>query len=704
MWGQKCWWIVVPATIALFIWAGWIYDSKVIKAGFWRLPDIEQLVVYMEMPAGTDVTLTSETMMLFEKAILPVPDGARMRSQTWGNQAFLRVEFDKKALRSEIPMYFRQLLTEQADKLGGMSIFISGFSETPYVKGSFGGSTLNSMIKITGYNSRRLEEIAERTLSEIERNRRVRNARITTGSQFERVFQDEVVVTIDRERAARYGLSILDVLRHLRRLLGVDTPATMVIDDEEKRVQLAYYDSEAIQLADAEQTMLRTATGNTVRLGELIHVALRPLSGTITREDQRYTAYLNWEYVGTDPMRVAFIKRVLDSLDLPYGFHAEEGQREFYTPEEEEELTLAVILSVFFIFMVLAALFESIAVPFLVLLAVPMSLAGVFVAFWLTRSPFDSSARIGLILLFGVAVNNAILLADRFRIETTRVLESRFGKNREWSRSLFPVFGTQPGGIDLWRLPRHERPELLRVSVARAARIRLRSILLTSGTTIVGLAPLLVHFRQTDDKDIWENLALASIGGLTSSTILLVATIPAIYYVSVRFVGWPWRDAWGRADKLGRTLMTSAAVQMIALVSIVCAALYVAHVDYKAVESGPAVLLRADHRQIAEISGAVVAAAIALWAAAIAARRKWWHGLIALIASVLIVGIAFSAMNLLRLPFIKMPLGLLWIERDGIFVVTAWVTGTAAMRVLRGFISRRSRDTRDLLENGTPAP
>lgn len=78
--------------------------------------------------------------------------------------------------------------------------------------------------------------------------------------------------------------------------------------------------------------------------------------------------------------------------------------------------------------------------------------------------------------------------------------------------------------------------------MARATHVRLRSVLLTSGTTIVGLAPLLIHFRDTQDKDIWENLALASIGGLASSTILILLTMPALYYMCIR-MDWLWKGA-----------------------------------------------------------------------------------------------------------------------------------------------------------------
>jgi HAE1 family hydrophobic/amphiphilic exporter-1 len=542
---QRLWLLIIPLMICLFIWGWTVYDSKVLKGGFWRLPDVEELFMYIELPAGTDIKLTSETLMKFEEALLPIPEGATMRSQTFGNQAVLRVEFEDDLLKSEKPMHFRALLMEQADGTGAASIYIAGFSDTPYIKGSFMGSQLNSLVKITGYNSKKLRDIAEAARKQIENNRRVRNVRITTGAQYERVFQEEVVITVHRDRLAAHGLSVLQVVSHIRRLLGVDTPWSMLIDGEHERVQLAFADAEVLELKDASETLIRTQSGELVRIADLITAEKKPMSGSIVRENQRYSAYLNWEFIGTEQMRQSYIKRVIGGLDLPYGYDAEESRREYFTEEEESELLLTLLLAIAFIFMVLAALFESVTLPVLVLLSVPMSLLGVFLAFWWTSSTFDSSARIGLILLFGIVVNNAILLISRFRTEATLVLKARLGGDPSAEASFFPGLRKQLGGSDLWQLPKEERIGLLRRSIARATRIRLRSILLTSSTTIVGLAPLLIHFRETEDKDIWENLALASIGGLASSTILLLIALPPVYFAFVR-LNWLWLRIWQR--------------------------------------------------------------------------------------------------------------------------------------------------------------
>ncbi len=539
---QRGWWAVVLVTLAIFVGSWWVYDSKVIKGGFWRFPEEEELFLYLEMPSGTDLELTSGTLRDFEEELLPAPDGVRMSSRAFGNQAIMRIEFEEELRTTPLPFHWRELLIAKADETGGSSVFIRGFSDRPYFKGAFGGSALNSLVKITGYNSKRLNEIAEGALQRIEKNRRVRNARVTTGAQWERIRQEEMVIKIRRERLAAYDLTVADLTAQVRRMLGVDIPWTMLIEGDQERVQLSYADAENISYADIAQLVVRNPSGEQVRLGDLIDIETREVSRSITRENQKYTTHVNWEYLGTDQMRQKYIKDVMAGIQLPYGYKAEEARQEFLTQEEEEEIGLALWLAVAFIFIVLAAMMESLSLPFLILLAIPMSLVGVFVIFWLTHSVFDSSARIGLVLLFGVAVNNAILLVSRYRTEATLILKSKLGKDPELATSLFPPLRRNCGGSDLWVLPAGERVALLKRAVARGSRVRMRSILLVSGTTIVGLAPLLVHMNDTADKDIWENLSLATIGGLTSSTILILLVTPAVYTSCIR-LGWQCRRA-----------------------------------------------------------------------------------------------------------------------------------------------------------------
>ncbi len=552
---QRAWWVLVPACAALLVWGAHVYRTKVIKGGFWRFPDREELLLYVQMPNGTDIAVTSATMERFERALPDLPPGARMVTRVYGNVGLSRIEFSDSLKVTPLPMYCRALWIDVADQTGGASVLVRGFSDQPYVKGLFGGANYNSLIRISGYNSRRLMRIAEKTLARVRRSRRARHAHVSTGRAFGPGGREELVIRIRRDRLAPYGLTVTDLVPQIRRLLGVDIPWTMQIDGRLERVQMAYADADRVAWTDVAAHVFTTPSGRRVRLGDLVTVARAEVPPSITRRNQKYTVHVNWEYLGTEAMRQRYLRKILAGIQLPYGYEAEEAQREFFTPEEEGELNLAVWLSVAFIFFVLAALFESVGLPLLVLLTVPMALVGVFVSFWLTHSSFDSSARIGLILLFGIVVNNAILLVSRFRTEAGLVLRARLAEDPAETLSLVPGLRVRPGGGDLRRLD-GDRGAVLRRAVARATAVRLRSILLTTGTTVVGLAPLLVHVNETKAKDIWENLALASIGGLVASTILLVLVFPAIYYLCVR-VRW---IAAGARERLRRRLRPPAAV------------------------------------------------------------------------------------------------------------------------------------------------
>ena len=556
---QVIWPVMIVALVAVG-WYGWkVYDEDVIKGGFFSgFGGNDELFTVLRMPEGTDVQVVSESLQKFELAVMPVEEGVRMRSQVFGNTGWIRVEFTPEQLRSPLPFLYRNLMTEVADQTGGSSVFIRGFADQPYVKGTFGGQNFNSIIKITGYNSKVLRDLAEEMLAKASRSRRVRNAIIASNSGFGASSTEETVVSLKRDVLGEYGLSVLSVVSQVRRLLGNDTTWRMIVDGEQERLQISYAGADEIQFSEVAAYVLETPAGEKVQLGELVELETVPMSNQVTRENQRYSMFVNWEYIGTAKMQQAYIKSILDSTILPYGYAAEEGQRTFFTEEEEEELALAIGLAAVFIFIVLAALFESIALPLLVLLALPMAGVGVAFAFAWNEVPFDSSAQVGLVLLFGIVVNNAILLVSRFRHEAALVLRAKLGGDPEDDAGLLPGTRKQLGGSDLYMVPRSERAPLLRRAVARGTLIRMRSILLTSGTTIVGLIPLLINREEVpwevfgvtlpfelswmDDQNqnIWENLALSSMGGLISSTILLLLTLPSLYFAFV-WVGWQLR-------------------------------------------------------------------------------------------------------------------------------------------------------------------
>ena len=532
-WIHTKFWLYPVVVVGLLLYGTWwAYDTKVVKGGWWQPRSQEELIVYLSRPVGTDVMLASETMKLFEAELLPLPENVKMSVQCWSNNAYMRLEFETDdVLYSAYPEMYRNKLILLAEELGGMFIYIAGFGD-PYFKGGRGGVNSNSTIMLTGYNSKELKKLSDGIVARLDRNRRARNVRLTSGSSFERSGVDETVILIDRDALARHRLSMMEVLGHLRRLLGVDTPWHMIIEGEDKQIQLGFAESNTIQYDAVLAKTFTTGRGEKIGLAELVTLETRPELSAITRKDQRYAQRINWEYIGTDRMKQAFIADLIEGLELPYGFTAEDLSGEQISEEEEEELGRTLLLTVLFIFMTLAALTESFTLPLLLMLAVPMALVGVVGVFWADGSPFDSSAQIGLVLMFGIVVNNAILLINRFRLQVRELVDDHdlVGRGVPFKRRL--------GGFDLWRLEASQRYDLLKTAIVDGTRIQMRSILLASGTTIAGLLPLLYKVEEAGGgKDIWENLALATIGGLASSTVLILMAMPALYWAFTRF-GW----------------------------------------------------------------------------------------------------------------------------------------------------------------------
>ena len=203
-------------------------------------------------------------------------------------------------------------------------------------------------------------------------------------------------------------------------------------------------------------------------------------------------------------------------MELPPGFSAtlEETWR-FLTEEEIGQLNFAIIFSLIIIFMILASLYESLIQPFFILLAVPLALIGVFVAFVIAGFSFDSSAHIGVILLGGIVVNNSILLVDHINLKRKQ-------------------------GLPLLE------------SVLEGARERIRPIFLTTSTTVLGMLPLVLIQLEVGRRQIWSSLALSTIGGLVTSTIFILIAIPIFYFYGDSLRDWTARKitdlkkAWSR--------------------------------------------------------------------------------------------------------------------------------------------------------------
>ena len=209
----------------------------------------------------------------------------------------------------------------------------------------------------------------------------------------------------------------------------------------------------------------------------------------IVREDQQYLRWISFEYRGPWKFGNRLVDSVIKNTQLPHGYRLQRATFFFLTGEEKEQIYLVLAFALLLVYMVTAGLFESLLQPFVVIRTVPLALIGVFLIFYFTDTNFDRSAYIGVILLAGIVVNNSIILVHHIN--------------------------------DLRR-----KGSAVLDAVIQGAADRVRPILMTSATTVLGLLPLVLF---TDAQgSIWYALALATIGGLLSSTLLVLVVIPVL--------------------------------------------------------------------------------------------------------------------------------------------------------------------------------
>jgi HAE1 family hydrophobic/amphiphilic exporter-1 len=411
--------------------------------------------------------------------------------------ARIHVTFPEDIKYTQIPVAIKEQLVQFSLLYGGAEVQVRGYGPSFY--GGGGGSAPNYSIKILGYNYEQVRMIAEGLAGKLTRYSRIRDVDTNSaGSWFTRDRATEIVLDIDRPRLAMHDMSAADVVNYVRATVrGPSNAGTIRVGGEEMRIAVKLEDYDKMDMQKLEETLIPAASGEAVRLGDIASVRERQVLSQVVRENQQYSRFVSYEFRGPNKLGDRVRDAVIAATSLPPGYTIEESQSFRFSAEEQAQIWGVLIVSVILIYMVTAALFESLKQPLCVLLTVPMALIGVFLLFFYTEANFTREAYIGVIMMAGIVVNNAILLVDH-----TNQLRRTHG------------------------LPLHE-------ATLRGAIERVRPILMTSLTTICGLLPL-VLFAENVNANIWNALGFALIGGLSSSTILVLTVTPALYLLFER--------------------------------------------------------------------------------------------------------------------------------------------------------------------------
>lgn len=476
------------------------FRAEVTLGDFFRWYSRERLAVDIRMPPGTDIDTMDAVVRKFEAKVLESDVEKEMNARVQPEDAYLSISFPAAIENSSRPYALKEELIRLAARFAGVSVGIYGFDPRGYQSSMEAGTFFDSRIKFTGYNLNKLKGITAELERTLRRNPRAKDVR-TASSRFGWWLQDsfEYVLRIDREALRKYNIDPRSLFFHIRTLLTgrLDAPIRVLLDGKETDIVFKFPQADRMDLGRLLDALLKTKEGESMRLGDVMTLEEKAVAGSIDREDQRFQQTVMWKFRGPSKAADTFKRSLFSSLKLPPGFSASIDEEGRMTGEEKGRIAFAIVFAVIIIYMVLAALYESLLQPFIILLSVPLALIGVFAAFVIAGYPFDSSAYIGVLLMAGIVVNNAILLVDHINLKKKR------------------------------GLPFLE-------AVIAGTRERIRPVFMTTATTILGMLPMLLIQGETGRRDIWSTLALCTLGGLSSSTIFIFIIIPVFYYYGER--------------------------------------------------------------------------------------------------------------------------------------------------------------------------
>jgi HAE1 family hydrophobic/amphiphilic exporter-1 len=300
-------------------------------------------------------------------------------------------------------------------------------------------------------------------------------------------------IRVNRDKIADLGLSVRDVTELLQTAVAGSKAGEYRTGGNSYRILVQLKDAEKRSLDEILNLTLTTPSGEEVVLRNVVTTQQTRGPILIDRKDQQRRVTVQANVAGRDSGSVALdVQAVLDQIPRPVGYDLtvvgkfEEQQKAF------KELIISLVLALVLVYMVLACQYESLRDPLVVMLSVPVAAVGVLIMLFVTETTLNVQSYIGCIMLGGIVVNNAILLVD------------------------------QAGQLVRGGMPTND-------AISEAGRRRLRPILMTTLTTILGLLPLALGIGEGADAQ--APLARAVIGGLTGSTLITLLLIPAVYSV-----------------------------------------------------------------------------------------------------------------------------------------------------------------------------
>ncbi len=498
----------VTILICVAVFVGSMSLTKFIGSEFFPTADDGRLGVSLELPIGTRVEIAQEsTARLFNEWMEKYPE-IQVLNYTVG-QASTDNTFASMQDNGSHIVSMNIRLVNPGDRDRGiveiaqlMREDLKHYPEFKKAQVNVGGRRGGSMsgqssidYEIYGYDFTVTDSVAQRVKRILESIPGTADITISRAD-----YQPEYQVDFDREKLAIYGLNLSTAANYLRNRINGSTASYFREDGEEYDIKVMYAPEFRTSIADIENILIYNAQGKSVRVKDVGKVVERFTPPTIERKDRERIITVSTIVQGRAMSEiVADAQPLLDKLDLPVGININLSGSYEDQQDSFRDLGILAILIIILVYIVMAAQFESLTYPGIIMTSLPFAFSGIVLILWATGTHLNIMSMIGSIMLIGIVVKNGIVLIDYITL------------NRERGMSI-------------------------RSAVVLGGKSRLRPVVMTSLTTILGMVPMAVGSGQ--GAEMWRPLGIAVIGGLTFSTLLTLLFVPALYcifaYVGVK--------------------------------------------------------------------------------------------------------------------------------------------------------------------------
>lgn len=485
-------WVLLGVGVSL-LFSGTLYFFALEKE-FMGDSEKKEFVIFVELPAGTKLDVSDKVVSAVEAEINAIPEVKNVvktvsaRVEGWSSKIYVTLSPGSERSRSVQDII--DTLRPRFKSLGGEYEAFVYFSEPR--------SSAEIIIDVFGPDYMALRDVAVEIAKREQTVPGLRDVKLRY-----KPGQPEVRLEVDHSRSALFGLNSKDIADTLHaQIRGLRaTYFNSGSDQVETVARLSEEDRRTMENVSNLTLMSNTRKKSIVPIQQIITFENGFTPSEVWRKDKERVIQVsaNRERLALSTS-VERIQKSLLGMKLPVGYHYEFGGDYKKLIKSEHEFVYAFVIMIALVYMVLACFFESYSQPALILLTIPLALAGSMPMLWVTKTAVNMGVYIGLLMLGGTVVSNAVILIDRLNQV-------------------------------------HKTRGLLR-SVLKVGKERSRPIFMTSLTTIVGMFPLV--FETSESSDIWSPLALTVVSGMALSSVLTLFVIPAAYVVWDDVLVW-WR-------------------------------------------------------------------------------------------------------------------------------------------------------------------